>query len=80
MHPKPLLLSFAFVLVSCSPCQRDCEQLKAQLVRDFGVLPSSIDCQSAHWREADTCEKCQTLLERDFGVQLITCEETAKPR
>jgi hypothetical protein len=80
MHLKLLSLSCALTLVGCSPCQKDCEHLKAQLVRDYGVLPSSVDCGSRRWLEADTCEKCQTLLERDYGVQLISCQETAKPK
>lgn len=60
------------VLTGCRPsvCEVTCERVREQLIRDFGVLPTSINCRDPGWQRADTCEACSALLERDYGVAL----------
>lgn len=58
------------VLTGCRPsvCEQTCERVREQLIRDFGVLPTAINCRDPGWQQANTCEECTALLERDYGV------------
>ncbi|MBL8912911.1 MAG: hypothetical protein JNM17_19615 [Archangium sp.] len=52
-------------------CAAICEQVKPQLIRDFAVLPQSINC--ADFNVATTCRGCDALFQSKFGVQLTQC-------
>lgn len=69
------LVTLSLVFAACSPCQTQCERIREQLVRDFGVDASTLrSCSDPAWISANTCEKCQAMLARDFSVKLTTCE------
>jgi hypothetical protein len=53
-----------------SECQRVCQRIRPQLIRDFGVLEDGVDCKDPQWRLASTCEECQLVLARDYGALL----------
>lgn len=56
-----------------SYCVRTCNQAREQLIRDFAVLPSSIDCLAPDFQNATDCASCSEVLGRRYGV-LPICE------
>lgn len=56
-----------------SYCVQTCNRVREQLIRDFAVLPSSIDCLASDFQSATNCVSCSQVLERRYGV-LPICE------
>ncbi|MBL8940526.1 MAG: hypothetical protein JNM69_38630 [Archangium sp.] len=56
-----------------SYCVQTCNRVREQLIRDFAVLPSSVDCLASDFQKATNCVSCSQVLERRYGV-LPICE------
>ena len=71
------MLTGAALLSGCGGyCWQRCPELKEQLVRDFGVLPSAINCDSELWTRPKDCPECNAMLEKNYGVSMTTCNES----
>lgn len=57
-----------------SYCVQTCNRVKEQLIRDFAVLPSSIDCLASDFQNATTCSTCNEVFVRRYGLQLTSCK------
>ncbi len=76
------ILSAAFalaLLAGCgqSECVSDCESARPQLIQDFGVSPTDINCSDSKWAKATTCEQCQNIFETDYGVKMTGCDASS---
>jgi hypothetical protein len=74
-----LVLAIGFA--SCgggeSKCQKFRDIIRPQLLADFGVQPSQIDCSDSKW-DTDDCQQCVSMFASEFGVEpdpIQTCEE-----
>lgn len=56
-----------------SYCVTTCTNVREQLLRDFAVLPSSVDCLDQDFQAATDCQSCAEVLERRYGVLPTTC-------
>jgi hypothetical protein len=56
-----------------SYCVTTCTNVREQLIRDFAVLPSQIDCLAKDFQDATDCQSCSEVLERRYGVLPTSC-------
>lgn len=56
-----------------SYCVTTCTNVREQLIRDFAVLPSSVECLDQDFQAATDCQSCAEVLERRYGVLPTTC-------
>lgn len=56
-----------------SYCVTTCTNVREQLLRDFAVLPSGVDCLDQDFQAATDCQSCAEVLERRYGVLPTTC-------
>lgn len=56
-----------------SYCVTTCTNVREQLLRDFAVLPSSVDCLDQDFQAATDCQSCAEVLERRYGVLPTAC-------
>jgi hypothetical protein len=56
-----------------SYCVTTCTNVREQLVRDFGVLPSSVNCLDQDFQAATDCQSCAEVLERRYAVLPTAC-------
>ena len=67
------LAALVLFMAACSPratvsrCELMCLSVRDDLIQNFGIAPSRVDCSDTKW-EGD-CAYCVTLLRRDFDVQ-----------
>ena len=60
------LLGLAVASYGCgeSQCQRFCEKVRGDLIKDFGVSPDQINCADKQW---DTdCQQCFFILQAEL--------------
>lgn len=56
-----------------SYCVQTCNRVRDQLIVDFAIQPSSVDCLASDFQNATNCASCSQVLERRYGV-LPICE------
>ena len=56
-----------------SYCVTTCTNVREQLIRDFGVLPSSVACLDQDFQAATDCQSCAEVLERRYGLLPTAC-------
>jgi hypothetical protein len=71
---KGLGVLIALAMASCggeSKCEKFCDSVRNQLIQNFGVRPTQIDCSDQQW-DTDDCQQCIDTLQTDFGVDPTT--------
>ena len=56
-----------------SYCVTTCTNVREQLIRDFAVLPSSVECLDQDFQAATDCQSCAEVLARRYGVLPTAC-------
>lgn len=56
-----------------SYCVTTCTNVREQLLHDFSVLPSSVNCLDQDFQAATDCQSCAEVLERRYGVLPTAC-------